>query len=202
MEERFGLGRPGAALLVREEGLQASFEAGMPDDKQGLYKVYITGRGGSMLLGTLMPEGGRLFLRRGFPIAELTRKGVWPVTAGEVKLSFPFGAPRQQSNLHSPVPGWVREENPARLMGDRVLARSAGELRGALFRRGEDGFSLAAPLEKERAFPLTPLFCFAHLEKLSEKNYIIFHFNSKGCPVFENKKKKTGDTDGANQKKE
>ena len=37
MEQRFGLGRGGGSLLVREEGLTASFEAEMADDKQGLY---------------------------------------------------------------------------------------------------------------------------------------------------------------------
>ncbi len=204
MEQRFGLGRGGGTLLVREDGLKASFEAGMVDDKQGLYKVYVMGAGGSLPLGTLMPEGGRLTMHRAIPIAELKRKGVWPVTGGEARLSFAFGqgGGGTTESGHPPASGWVREENPARHMGDRLLARCFGEVRGVLYRREEEGFSLAVPIEKGAAFPVTPLFCFAHVEKLSERLYAIFYFNSHGCPIFRNKKNQAGHTGSANQKKE
>lgn len=187
MEQRFHLGRPGGTLIVRDEGARAAFEAVMPDDKQGLYKAYIAGAGGTLLLGTLMPENGRLFLRRTVSIAELTQKGCWPVTRGEARLAFPFGQSGQQRESVSCAPGWSREPNPARLMGDRVLAQAAGELRGTLYCRENGGFALAAPMEKGAAFPLPPLFCFAHIETLCQRPYAVFHFNAHGCPIFQNK---------------
>lgn len=206
MEQRFGLGRGSGSLLVRQEGETVSFEADMRDDKQGLYKAYAMGPGGSLPLGTLMPEGGRLVLRRTIPMTELKRKGMWPVTGGEARLSFSFGqggggghAPQGSGQAAS---GWMRAENPARLMGDRFLAQTMGEARGVLYRREEGGFALAIPMEKGSAFPMTPLFCFAHLEKLSDRLYAIFHFNSHGCPIFRNKNDQAGNTEDANQKKE
>ncbi len=194
MEQRFGLGRGGGRLLVREEGLTASFEAEMADDKQGLYKLFIAGQGGNLLLGTFMPEGGRLTLRRAVPLAELRRRGVWPVTGGEARMSFSFGR-------DTPAVGWVRAENPARLMGDRLLSQAVYEQRGLLYRREEGGFSLAAPMERGRPFPMTPIFCFARLEKLPLGLYAIFCFNKHGCPIFRNEKKETGHTEDVNQER-
>lgn len=204
MEQRFGLGRGGGTLLVHDDGLRASFTAGMNDDKQGLYKLYIMGAGGSMPLGTMMPEGGRLTLHRVFPIDELKRKGIWPVTAGEARLSFTFGQGGGENTNFGQTgnTGWMREGNPARFMRDQVLVRSIGEVKGVLYRREEGGFSLAVPIEKGGAFPMTPAFCFANLEKLSDRLYAIFYFNSHGCPIFKNKNDLAGDTDCANQKKE
>ncbi|HWS42432.1 MAG TPA: hypothetical protein VN421_05035 [Pseudoflavonifractor sp.] len=196
VEQHFSLGQRGGALLVRDEGPRAVFEAELPDDGRGLYKAYVCGKGGSTLLGTLTPERGRLRLRRTIPIGELERRGCWPVTGAEGRLEFFFSRDGQRSAC---APGWSREENPARLMGERLLARSAGELRGALLRREEGGFSLAAPMEKGGAFPMTPLFCFASLETLCERTYAVFHFNGSGYPVLWNKEDTAGNTEGANQ---
>ncbi len=183
MEQRFTLGQAGGVLTVHEEGLRAVFEADMPDDRQGLYKVHVAGAGGGMLLGTLMPESGRLHLRRSLPVGELRQKGCWPVTKGEAKIAFHF---EQSSNsgANGCPPGWHREENPAQLMGDRILARAAGQTRGMLLRREEGGFSLAVPFDQARDFPLTPLFCFARVEHLGQRPYAIFKFNGHGCPIF------------------
>lgn len=186
MEQRFQLGRPGGVLTVRDEGAKAVFEAQMPDDRQGLYKVYLTGGGGSLLLGTLMPENGALRLRRTLTVAELKQKGCWPVTRGEARLAYSFGAAEQ-----SGIPGWTRENDPARLMGDRVLAHAAAELRGALLRREAGGFALAAPVEQSGGFPMSPLFCFAHVETLQGRPYAVFHFNAHGCPIFPNRENQT-----------
>lgn len=196
VEQQFSLGQRGGSLLVRDAGARAVFEAELPDDGRGLYKAYIRGKGGSTLLGTLIPEAGRLRLHRTIPIGELERRGCWPVTGAEGRLEFFFNRDGQRSAC---APGWSREENPARLMGEGLLARSAGELRGVLFKREEGGFSLAAPLEKGRDFPMTPLFCFATLENMCERTYAVFHFNGKGYPVLWNKEDRPGHTEGANQ---
>lgn len=82
MEQRFALDGGVGALSVREEGPRASIAAERPDDGRGLYKAYLRGRGGSVLLGTMTPENGRLLVRRTFSLDELRRRGAWPVLGG------------------------------------------------------------------------------------------------------------------------
>lgn len=198
MERRFGLGG-GGTLTVREEGDRAALEAERPDDGRGLYKAYLRGKGGRFLLGTLMPEHGRLGLRRTLPLAELARHGVWPVQSAEAELAFPFG--KKQPSART-APGWRGEGEPARLLGDRVLSRAAQGLRGVLFRQEGTGFALAAPFRKNEAFPLPPLFCFASIETVGQREYAVFHFNGHGCPIFQNKENEAGDNKGAIHEKE
>ena len=182
MEERYSLGVPGSSLTVREEGARAVFTAELPDDGRGLYKAYLTGAGGQLLLGTLMPDKGKLRLHRGFSVGELRQKGFWPPVGGEARLAFSFA----QEALRKPSQpqGWQKENEPARLLGDRLLKQSAGRLERALIRREESGFALAAPWRADGAFPLTPLFCFAKVEMLGKESWAVFHFNEKGCPIF------------------
>lgn len=199
MEQRLSLGQAGGVLVVREEELRAVFEAERPDDKRGLYKVHITGAsGGNLLLGTLMPENGCLRLRRTLAVSELKQKNCWPVTKGEARLAFSFGKGGSTASGDYPA-GWCREDNPARHMGDRVLAQAAGQARDMLFHREEDGFSLAAPFDKGKPFPLPPLLCFAYVKTIGQRLYLIFGFNRHGCPIFQNKGNETGNTDDANQ---
>lgn len=186
MEERFQLGQAGGRLLMREEGGRVAFEAERPEDGRGLYKAYLTGAGEKFLLGTFMPEGGMLRLRRTLTVNELSRRGLWPVTGGAAELAFAFGQgggqpQAQPSRQHAPQ-GWRLESAPGRLLGDRLLVQSAAGLTGALVRRREGGFDLALAYEFNRPFPLTPLFCFAHLEEINGRVYAVFRFNQKGCP--------------------
>ncbi len=182
METRLVLDGVGGSLTVREEGPRAVLEAARPDDGRGLYKVWLRGGRGDLLLGTLMPEGGRLHLCRTLPVKELERLGLWPVERAESRLAFSFERPpgREQG----PPPGWSWERDPARLLGDALLRRSAGALRGTALRREGQGFALAARWAADREFPLTPLFCFAHLEELAGERWAVFHFSGRGCPVF------------------
>lgn len=196
MEQNFRLGGPGGVLLVREEGARALLEVTLPDDRRGLYKAYLMGTGGRLLLGTLMPENGALRLHRMRSIAELRKKGCWPVTGGALELAFTFGEERAAHGA------WSREGSPARLMGDRELQGAVGALGGLLCRREKGGFALAVPYDKKAAFPLPTLFCFAQMEPLNGRLHVLFYFNAHGCPIFQNKEKTPGNTDGANQKKE
>ena len=58
----------GGTLSLREEGPRVHLEAARPDDGRGLYKAWVRGRQGSLLLGTLVPEAG--VLTYPFPGAE------------------------------------------------------------------------------------------------------------------------------------
>ena len=100
MEQRFALDGGVGALSVREEGPRASIAAERPDDGRGLYKAYLRGRGGSVLLGTMTPENGRLLVRRTFSLDELRRRGAWPVLGGAAEMAFSF------RGEETPPQGW------------------------------------------------------------------------------------------------
>lgn len=179
VEKRFSLAEGRGWLSVREEGPRVVCQAELPDDGRGLYKAYLTGGGGRMLLGTLMPEGAALRLRRVFSAGELERRGVWPPDGGGAELAFAF---QKDPAAPPPPPGWTYEARPERLMGEALLARAVSGAAGALLRREEGGFLLALPYRADREFRLTPLFCFARVERLGERDYALFPFNACGCP--------------------
>lgn len=168
------------SLFFREERGKVTFEAVRPDDKRGLYKLRLYGRGRGLELGALLPEQGALRLRRVFSVENLAAKECWPVTGGEFVLAVPFSGDDTPS-------GWIREDNPARLLkNDKILERSASELRNALLRREKGFFGLAIPYREEEAFALTPLFCLAKVERMGVKDYIIFFFREDGVPALPN----------------
>ena len=65
----------GGTLSLREEGPRVHLEAARPDDGRGLYKAWVRGRQGSLLLGTLVPEAGGLRLRRTVSRSSLEQAG-------------------------------------------------------------------------------------------------------------------------------
>ena len=110
----------GGTLSLEEEGLRVHLRAVCPDDGRGLW---VRGRGGSLLLGTLTPENGRLALSRTLSRSTLGQAGCWPVTGGNTVLVFPF---TEQSEEGEP---WRPEPDPARLCRDpllRLLQRAGG----------------------------------------------------------------------------
>lgn len=157
----------GGRLALWEEGTLVHLQVQRHDDGRGLYKVWIRGPGGRRLLGTLVPEGGRLCLFRRLSRGELERERCWPVIGGETVLAFSFGRD-----------GWVREEHPERLVKDVVL-RQALKGQVMLLRRQASGFRLSASFDTVRPFPLTPLFCLSKIEG----GRVIFSFDSEGSPI-------------------
>lgn len=148
---------------VTEQGPRVVIEVWHEDDGEGLYKAYLTGPGRRCLLGTLMPEGGRLFLRRTLSIDSLKRQGVWPIRQVEEELACSF-----------------RERAPEVEWQDEVLRRSARRLPRHTTRREGEGFSLSFPFDPSAPFPLVPVFCFARVEN----GRLIFSFQKGGVPYI------------------
>lgn len=168
----------GGSLKFHEESGKVIFDAVRPDDKLGLYKLRICGRGNCLELGTFLPEKGVLHLRRTLLMEKLVSEGCWPVTGAEVLLAVPFVSDRLPG-------GWVREESPARLLhGDRLLERSASDFQEALIFREPGFFRLAFPFREDSAFALVPLFCLATVEQLGGRPYSVFRFREDGVPVI------------------
>ena len=167
----------GGTLSLEEEGLRVHLRAVCPDDGRGLYKVWVRGRGGSLLLGTLTPENGRLALSRTLSRSTLGQAGCWPVTGGNTVLLFPF---TEQSEEGEP---WRPEPDPARLCRDPLLRAL---LRGRTgFFSGQEGEArlLAAPFSDQKEFPLPVLFCLAQVEERAGRRWLVWRFDRAGNPV-------------------
>lgn len=165
-------------LTVREEGPRAVLTAECHDDGRGLYKAYLRSPRGRYLLGTLMPEGGKLRVRRIVSVDELRRQGVWPATKAEAELAFPF---RQEG----PPAGWTWAEGPGELFQDPSLSEAAGGLGRVLMRKEGPSFTLACPYESDKEYPFTQLFCVSRLKRLDGRLYALFSFDERGWPVVQ-----------------
>ena len=169
MEGRFPF--PMGVLICREQGgrvtLHMERRAG-----EGLYRGWLRGKTGRMDLGTLLPDGDRLCLRR-------TRLGCWPIMEAGVEMTYSFA-----QSPPAPPEGWKWEECPGRLFGGDGTLREAAEAAGrCLLRRKEDGFCLAYPWNAKKPFPLVPAFCFGRMERVGERGaWVVFRFGEKGGP--------------------
>ncbi len=163
------------AVTVRQEGGTAICQALAPSGG-ALRKAWLLGTSGRALLGTLIPEGGGLRLRRRIPVEQLRRQGAWPPTGAEI------GAVRPPGGGENAPPGWHGVDCPGQLMGDPLLAQALQGVEKALLKRDEEGFLLAFPYGGERPFPIPPLFCLSWLERLGGRWYVLFRFSRRGCP--------------------
>lgn len=153
----------------------------VPGGGRGLYRGYVLGERGLMDLGTLLPEGNVLRLRRTFPVERLCSQGCWPVTGGRVQMTYAFtGQPAA-----APPRGWKELDHPETLFPqDPVLAQAArAGGRGMLCRRQDETFCLAYPWDPRRPFPLTPAFCLARVKLLRGQPHVIFRFRPEGVPI-------------------
>lgn len=164
----------GGKIRIWEDSGRVFFRCERSLSRDGIYKVWICGDRGDMLLGTLVPEGERLVLGRTVWQMELLRCGCWPVRGGRCRLAVPFGA-RQTD-------GWYWEEDPARLV-DRETAR-LGEWRRMLARRTDNGVELAAPWHREEPIPLSALFCLAWTENIQGETCLVWKFDQHGKPCL------------------
>ena len=114
-------------------GDRLEITANLPGPGEGLYRAYLRGESGKQLdLGTLLPQGNGRRLQRSLPIAELKRRGCWPVTGAGVTLSYAFERPQGQ---HQPPKGWHKSDRAAE--GDEEGVSAAAVV--LLWKGGEGG---------------------------------------------------------------
>ena len=128
-------------------------EAARPDDGRGLYKAWVRGRQGSLLLGTLVPEAGGLRLRRTVSRSSLGQAGCWPVTGGNCVLTYPF------PGAGGPGSVWAPEPLPERLCRDPLVKENLRGRSGFCGRRDGALCLLSAPSGRTGPFPFR--FCSA-----------------------------------------
>lgn len=184
---------PGGVVTVRQEGDRAVCQAMRPHDDKGLYKAWLRGAGEKILLGTLIPEGGALRLRRIMEVEALERQGAWPPMGGEIVMAYSF------SSESAPPPPWCWTDCPRRLLEDPTLSRCLQGVRRALLNRDIEGFFLAFPWSCHEPFPIPPLFCLSQLRLLSGKRYVVFRFSRQGNPELVHNFSDGGENRDANQ---
>lgn len=112
---------------------------GGPRPGAGPLRGYVLGEGGQMDLGTLLPEGGGRRLHRTVPVAELRKRGCWPVTGGKAVLTYAFSGGSTQSGPR----GWTGLDRPETCFpADPVLAQGAREGGGPSSSGGGTGCSV------------------------------------------------------------
>ncbi|MCD8147066.1 MAG: hypothetical protein LUD84_07320 [Clostridiales bacterium] len=131
-------------ILCKNEGCYMTFLADTPLLGGGVKKVWLfSDSGEKLLLGTLVPEGQRLRLRRRVSHSDLRFRGMAAPTSGQI-------------NPQEDAPGWS---------GFATLPTQDAELAAALtglqggWRQGEDGVELRFPWQVGQAVPVVSRFC-------------------------------------------
>lgn len=184
---------PDGAVTIRQEGDRAICQAIRTADNRGLYKAWLLGTEKRTLLGTLIPEGGALRLRRVMDVRALERQGVWPPAGAEIAVAYSFASDPP------PPPEWCWTDCPRRLLEDPILSRCIQDKKRALLNRDIEGFFLAFPWSCHENFPIPPLFCLAQLQILSGKWYVVFRFSRQGRPELPHNISSGGENRNATQ---
>lgn len=152
----FSNGEELGVLRVRSVETDMCFElSGMPS---GLYRVWVEGEQGRLLLGLM--ENGRL--RRRFS-PNITRPIGRPICAKMERLTLaqvPWRIVRTDE-----FTGWALPD-------------------GAYCRKNGQWYELALSYTENRSFPLLPIFCFAKVAIIENRQYLIFSFDSEWHPVM------------------
>lgn len=153
---------------VREQNGKVTVTVTRPIDDRGLYRATAVGAGGGrLLLGTLIPQGGRLILTRTLSVDALRQRGCYPIATVETALAHAFSGPAASSPPSFP---------------DDILRRAfAASPRGRWQATG-DGFTLTFPYDPAAPFPMAPIFCLAQVVRLEGRFYLRYHFDKMGNP--------------------
>ena len=158
-------------LITEQEALYTWFEARCRLPGEGLWCAWAVGDRGELRLGVLEPCGDRATIRRRFS-ARLTAP-LGKLRQGEIRPAHP-----PEPEDWTPLERWaVRPRSPWRREQLHLVS-------GVLVREEQGRRELAVPYDVGRPFPLTALFCFAHIRRIHGRSYAIFAFNGEERPVF------------------
>lgn len=136
----------------------------MTDPGDGLYRAFLQGPAGELLLGVLEPAGAELRLCRRFYSRDVAALGT-PLR-GESRRSFAF-----EGGDH-----WRETVCPMELFREEFLRRRLKTIRRAWWRREGERLILALPLERGRPFPLEALFCLAQIRRVEGRTCAVYAF--------------------------
>lgn len=179
----------GGAVRVRQEGERAICQAILGAREDGLYKAWLRGAEGRALLGTLIPQGGALRLRRSVTLSQLRERRAWPPVGADIVMAYPF-------TEKTPPTGFAWEEHPGRLVAEPLLSQCLQMVGRCFVRKEAQGILLAMPFEPKAPFPIPPLFCLSRVERLEGRDYVLFQFSPDGRPMLAHNFPTVGETGG------
>lgn len=157
-------------LTVEKDRLYTWFTVRASLPEEGLWCAWAIGSEGELRLGVLEPAGDCVTIRRRF--SERLVSPLGRLLGGEIR----------------PVSGkqetWESVAEPDRLFRTPWLRKQLHRRKGILTRQSGARRLVAIPYDKDNPFPLAAMFCFAALEVIEEKKYLIFAFDDKECVVF------------------
>jgi hypothetical protein len=162
---------PVGELVTEPEALYTCFTARGRLPREDLWCAWAVGDRGELRLGVLEPEGDQASIRRRFsrqltaPLGRLLR--------GEVR-----SADQKQNE------NWEASPQPDRLFHTPWLRQQLRGVTGVLTRTDNGRRYLAMPYDKEKPFPLTPLFCFAEPRRIHGERYMVFCLDQTEWPQF------------------
>lgn len=162
----------GGRIKMWEEAGKVFFRCERELSRAGLYKVWIGGDGGELLLGTLVPEGGCLRLLRAMWPMELRRSGCWPVRSARCRMTYPFSGGGHD--------GWRWVERPQEFVDAETAG--LGEWCPMLYYKGTDELCLAWPVRRDVPVPLAALFCLARSRFIRGELCLVWRFDAQGRP--------------------
>ncbi len=166
--------------LITTRGTQVTLTLSQSDDRRGLYKGYLRGKGGRMELGTLMPEGVQLVLRRNLSCATLEHRGLWPILGVGTCLAYATPPVRKGK----PSSTWQKEPRPHQWIANQSLSHHLQALQGSLMRSRGEFLELALPWNEKENFPIPPLFCLSTVKAIHGQPHLIFAFHKNGKPML------------------
>ncbi|MCI8398950.1 MAG: hypothetical protein HFF90_06065 [Oscillibacter sp.] len=161
-------------LTTERESLYTWFTArsSLPKDPAGgLWCAWIVGDKGELRLGILEPSGNVGTIRRRF--SDRMTRPLGRLLRGEIR---PAGAQKTEN--------WEAVTAPERLFRAPWLRQRLKGAQGALTRTENGCRCLAMPYDKGKPFPLTTLFCFAHIRTIDGKQYVVYAFDANENPIF------------------
>lgn len=166
---------PNGAVTIRQEGRCAVCRAIYRTDEPSLFKAWLIGKRGRILLGTLIPEGGALRLHRSIEISQLERQGAWPPTGAEILAAYSL-------TTRHPPKGWCLQNEPWKMSELGEFRSSVQNFPWCFLRKNAKGIQIAIPWELGKTFPLSQLFCLASIKQFDGDLYLTFCFSAQGKP--------------------
>ena len=164
-------GRNVGELTMRQEGQETIFSCRSSLPGEGLWSIWAIGEQGELRLGLPQIQGDYAVLEKRFsarmtdPVGKLLR--------GELRCS------RQTSpRLHWRM---VKEDGGFRTPW---LARQLWNWPGVLCCAAGKERMVAVPYEPKKPFPLMPMFCFASLQSIDARAYLVVRLNEEERPIF------------------
>ena len=157
-------------MMMRQEGQEMFFSCRSSLPGEGLWSLWAVGETGELRLGLPWTQGNCAVLEKRFssrmtePVGQLLR--------GELR------SPQQTPQLR-----WFKVKEDC-YFHTLWLARQLRSWPGALWCAVGKERMVAVPYEPKQPFPLMPMFCFASLQCIDARTYLVVRLNEEEMPIF------------------